>query len=254
MRREISFLVATLVSIFAALAGFLLTDHAYLRMLLATPLVLFLPGCAMLRAVRFELAAPGWQALACGLSMAACVLGGLLLNVLGGLNPLGWIAWLSAVSLVGALVALRRGAGTIPIKWPQLGIRPRHAILVSATVSVLALTVSVSAGNGAAFHPFAFTDFWMLPVQPDSNAYTVGIRNEERESEVVTLRVTVDGAIVGIWHDIEVVPHQTFTLDVVLPAGSKAEAWLLRGGPDRPLELFRKVSAALSSNRSSKKA
>jgi hypothetical protein len=75
----------------------------------------------------------------------------------------------------------------------------------------------------------------------------VGIRNQERRPEVVSLRVTVDRTLVGMWRDIAVAPGETVLKRVALPEGRTAEAMLFRASPDNSVELLRKVSASLPS-------
>jgi len=233
-----------ILGVVAAAVGMLLDGHPLWRLILAAPLVLVLPGTALLRLFPGQLLAPGRYALMAGLSMAACVLGGLLLNAAGALTTFGWFVWLSTISLAGALVAPHPHAATAR---PRTGLafRPRHGVLVGATIAVMSVTLFSSLRNRTDFHPFAYTDFWMLPVQPGSTGYQVGIRNQERRPEIVTLRVTVDGALVGVWRDIAVAPGETVLKRVVLPEGRKAEAMLLRADPDNTVELLREVSASL---------
>ncbi|OKO88677.1 hypothetical protein AC629_08680 [Bradyrhizobium sp. NAS80.1] len=237
-------LLIVLLAVFAAAVGLLLDVHPLWRLILAAPLVLVLPGAALLRLFPGRMAAPGRYALMAGLSMAVCVLGGLLLNAVGALTTLGWFVLLSAISLAGALVAPHPRAA-IPRPWSGLALRPRHGVLVAATLAAMTVTLSASLRNATAFYPFAYTQFWMLPVRPGSTGYEVGIRNQERRPEVVTLRVTVDGTLVGVWRDIAVAPGETVLKRVGLPEGRKAEAMLFRAGPDNTVELLRKVSASL---------
>jgi uncharacterized SAM-binding protein YcdF (DUF218 family) len=287
-------LIAVL-GVLAAAVGLLLDGHPLWRLILAAPLVLVLPGAALSRLFPGRLPAPGRYALTGGLSIAVCLLGGLLLNAVGALTTPGWFVLLSVVSLAGALAAphphaaiswsglvLRPRHGvlvaatlaamtlttpgwfvlvsaislagalatphphaTISQPWSGLALRPRHGVMVAATLVAMTVTLGASLRNHAEFHPFAFTDFWMVPIQSGSTGYQVGIRNQERRPEVVTLRVTVDGALVGVWRDIAVAPGETVLKGVALPEGRKAEAVLLRTGSDNTVELFRKVSALL---------
>jgi hypothetical protein len=237
-------LVIAILGVFAAAVGLLLHGHPLWRLILAAPLVLVLPGAAFLPLFPDRLPKPGRYALVAGLSMAACVLGGLFLNAVGALTTLGWFVLLSAIALTGALMAPHSHAA-ISQPWSGLAFRPRHGVLVAAILAAMTVTLGGALRNRAEFHPFAYTDFWMLPVQPGSSGYQVGIRNQERRPEVVTLRVTVDGALVGLWPDIAVAPGETVLKGVALPEGRKAEAILLRTGPDNTVELFRNVSALL---------
>jgi hypothetical protein len=243
MRCDRRLLIAVL-GVVAAAVGLLLEGHPLWRLILAAPLVLVLPGAALLRPFPGRLPVPGRYALTAGLSMAVCLLGGLLLNAVGALTTPGWFVLLSAISLAGALAAPHPHAA-ISQPWSGLALRPRHGVLVAATLAAMTVTLGASLRNHAEFHPFAYTDFWMLPVQPGSMGYQVGIRNQERRPEVVTLRVTVDGTLVGVWRDIAVAPGETVLKGVALPEGRKAEAILLRAGPDNTVESLRKVSALL---------
>jgi hypothetical protein len=239
-------LLIVILAVFAAAVGLLLDGQPLLRLILAAPLVLVLPGAALLGLFPGRMAAPGRYALMAGLSMAVCVLGGLLLNAVGALTTLGWFVLLSAISLAGALVAPHPHAA-ISRPWSGLAFRPRHGVLVAATLAAMTVTWGASLRNATDFHPFAYTDFWMLPVQPGSTGYEVGIRNQERRPEVVSLRVTVDRTLVGMWRDIAVAPGETVLKRVALPEGRTAEAMLFRAGPDNSVELLRKVSASLPS-------
>jgi hypothetical protein len=233
-----------ILAVFAAAVGLLLNGYPLWRLILAAPLVLVVPGAALLRLFPGRMAAPGRYALIAGLSMAVCVLDGLLLNAVGALTTLGWFVLLSAISLTGALVPPRPDEA-ISRRWSGLTFRPRHGVLVAATLAAMTVTLSASLRNATDFHPFAYTEFWMVPVQPGSTGYEMGIRNQERRPEVVTLRVTVDGTLFGVWRDIAVAPGETVLKRVALPEGRKAEAMLFRAGSDNTIELLRKVSASL---------
>lgn len=242
MRRDAAFLALSMLCVTAAGACFALPASPYARALAAAPLVFVLPGAALLQALRADLAAPGRQALTVGLSITLCLLGGLLLGGIGLLTPLGWLLWLGGTTLGGALIGLWRSrTARLSWRWPVLKLR--HAALLAATVGVVAMTAVISVRNREAYLPFPYTNFWMVPVRPASNLYTIGIKNAERETQQFTIRVMVDGAIIGIWTGIAVAPGQTITHTVMMPAGRKAEAWLLRG--TRSVEVYRMVSASL---------
>jgi len=107
---------------------------------------------------------------------------------------------------------------------------------------VVLLTLQNAMRHHDAYVPFQYTDFWMLPDAQASNLYTIGIKNREGTDEDFTVRVMVDGAIVGTWQVI-VPTDQTISHTVALPEGQKAVAWLLRGKD--PGEVYRSVSASL---------
>jgi len=106
---------------------------------------------------------------------------------------------------------------------------------------VVVLTLQNAVRNHDAWLPFRYTDFWMVPDGQASNLYTIGIKNGEQTDEHFTVRVTVDGAMVGTW-PVTVPADQTITSTLALPAGQKAVAWLLRRDEG---EVYRNVSASL---------
>ena len=89
----------------AAVAAQLLPTPSVLRTAIAAPLVLFLPGYAIIRTAfadrwpRFETAI-----LAVGLSLAICALSGLVLHVAGFLTPLGWSLILGGITLAAGFL------------------------------------------------------------------------------------------------------------------------------------------------------
>jgi len=150
------------------------------------------------------------------------------------------LVWFSVATLGGALFILWQGSAA-PIRWHFPRIRARHFALCGAIVCVVVLTLQNAVRNHDAWLPFRYTDFWMVPDGQASNLYTIGIKNGEQTDEHFTVRVTVDGAMVGTW-PVTVPADQTITSTLALPAGQKAVAWLLRRDEG---EVYRNVSASL---------
>lgn len=242
MNRNALFLAASVLCIGLTGLGFALQFGPYVRTVMALPLVFVLPGAALLRALRVEVPAPGRYALVVGMSAALCLVGGLLLAAIGLLTPLGWMLWLGGTTLAGAGAALRHG-GAERLVWRPTFPKIRHAALAGASLAVVVATGVVTVRNREAALPFPYANFWMLPDEPGSRLYTIGVKNAERDAQRFAIRVLVDGAIVAIWAGLDVAPQETVTRTVMLPAGRKAEAWLLRGSA--PAELYRQVSASL---------
>jgi hypothetical protein len=240
MRRDLAFLASSLLLLGSMSALVALAPTSYARILVALPLVMVMPGAAILNTLRIDFPAPGRCALVIGLSMATTVLGGLLLALAGWLTPLGWLLWFSVATLGGGLFALGRSQATLTGRIPR--IRVRHIALCAAIVGVTVLALQNAMRHHDAYLPFPYTDFWMLPAGQASNLYTIGIKNGERVDEQFTVRVMVDGAIVGVWQ-VEVPADQTVTHIVMLPAGHRAIAWLFRASD--PAGVYRTVSAAL---------
>lgn len=240
MRRDFAFLVISLFLLVIMSASFVHASAWYLRTLVALPLVMVMPGAALLETLRIDLTAPGRCALMIGLSLAITVLGGLLLALRSWLTPCGWLLWFSVTTLGGALLALERGSATLTWRIPR--IRVRHVGLCCAVVGVVVLTLQNAIRYHDAYLPFPYTDLWMLPARQASNLYTIGIRNGERIDEQFTVRVMVDGMIIGVWQ-VTVPQNQTVTHTLMLPAGHTAVAWLFRAKD--PVRVYRNVSALL---------
>jgi len=241
MRRDMTLLAVSLL-LLVVMSGFLAVDAAsYVRTLVALPLMFVLPGLVMLRALRVELTTSARQVLVIGLSMAVTMLGGLLLSLGSWLTTWGWLLWFGMVTLGGALFTLGRGSAD-PIRWRFPRVRVRHFALCGAIAVVVVFTLQNAMRNHEAYLPFRYTDFWMLPDGQGSNLYIIGVRNGERVDENFTVRVMVDGAIVGTW-PVTVAADQTITRALALPPGQKAVAWLLREKGQG--EVYRSVSASL---------
>jgi hypothetical protein len=240
MRRDFAFLAIGSLLVGSMIALVALAPVPYARALVALPLVMVMPGAVMLNALCIDFPAPGRYVLIVGLSMATTVLGGLLLALVSWLTPLGWLLWFSVATLGGALLALGRSPATLTWRIPR--IRVRHIALCAAIIGVTVLALQNAMRHHDAYLPFPYTDFWMLPAGQASNLYTIGIKNGERVDEQFTVRVMVDGAIVGVWQ-VGVPADQTVTHTVMLPAGRSAVAWLFRGTD--LADIYRTVSAAL---------
>lgn len=223
----------------ASLVAVLLPAPLILRTLIALPLVFILPGEAALRAFRLRFSRAAHVPVAVGTSMAITVLGGLLLDWLGGLTPLGWSLWLGGVSVLAAVVARRGALGPrAALPFPAV----RHGIMLAATCAVLALAVLSTVRSTEAYHPFDYTDFWMLPQGSTSDAYLIGIKNGEGRPESYTVQLTVDQRLTGQWRNLVLAPGQGMTLPITVPLGEPAEAWLFRA--EQPGVIYRSVTVA----------
>lgn len=222
----------------------------WVRSLVALPLVMFLPGTAILRVVKPNVSGLAGCALAVALSFSMTVLGGLTLGLMGWLWPGTWLSWLGGVTLLADYLGGSAGAPfrtfaetASEVVRPFRNVRPRHVVLCVVTLIVAVYTVQNATSNVAAWFPYPFTDFWMLPANRVGNLYTVGIRNGERRgAEQFTVRVAVDNRIVATW-STTVQQDETISRTLALPVGRKAVVWLLRGSSHS--QIYREVSASL---------
>ena len=221
------------------------TTNVVIRLLASIPLVFFLPGSALLRALRIDRSPPERYVLAVGLSIVVTILGGFFLAGADLLTPLGWAAWLSGFAVTASLITAIRG-DTAPALWQQPAIALRHWILFGAAVIVTVGTYMLAVDRSEhGYQPFRFTDFWMVPESPArSGAFTIGVKNAELTAHDFDIEVTLDGHMMAVWRDMRVDPAQTLTREIMLPTtGRKAEARLYKSND--PSLVYRKVSAAI---------
>lgn len=210
-----------------------------LRLLLAIPVVLFLPGAGMLWILRVPSGGLEHLILAVALSLVLTVLYGLALGLEHALTLMGWLVLLpfSILGVIGLL--LRR---TTPASEPSRRVKSRHALMLLAAVAVLGATYQRALDKYGALHPFPYSDFWMLPKNTET-AVVIGIKNGEDRPMDYELRVRVDLEIVGVWRGLHMEAGQSLTQEVALPSGKTAEAWLLDAA--HPDQVYRAASVAL---------
>jgi uncharacterized membrane protein len=172
------------------------------------PLALFLPGAALVWAIDPQ----GRQVKGAervmwsfGSSIGIVILGGLLLNLIGGLTRPHWLILSAAVVAVCAVAGWLRGGqkaldedaavGTeeVPPRWvTALSLRPVSLLLVAVLVVAGALVLSQRTNTES--NREHFVQAWILS-QPTGNVYSttaqLGIRNEEGEAESIVVHVTV---------------------------------------------------------------
>ena len=241
MRPEHRFLLVCLANTCALLVAVLLPAPPILRTLISLPLVFALPGEAALRALGLRIGLIPRVPMIVGMSMAITIVGGLVLDCVDGLTPIGWIAWLGASAILPAALG-RRGVANVRLGFPIMKFR--HACMFGATCAVLVLTFLGTIHSISLYHPFRYTDFWMVPLDQATDAYAIGIKNGEGRPEIYTVRFTVNQRIEGEWQNIVLAPEESLTLPVTIPPGAPAQAWLFRA--DRPDSVFRTVDVARS--------
>jgi uncharacterized membrane protein len=200
MRRDLALVVA-----FACLAfvAALLSPPVWLRATLLIPLVLALPGYALAASLfpprTISPAERGVYTI--GLSIAVAAIGGLLIQLVVGLDRQLWALFLAAVTIAAGLRGPRREGGQRSAPWPRR--MPRSlpiAALVFLASAVIAAMAIASAGNGLrdAQAKIRFTDFWLLPdrgddAPPGTEALTVGLRSHEGRPAHYKLKISREG-------------------------------------------------------------
>jgi uncharacterized membrane protein len=219
-----------------------------LRLVVVTPLVLYLPGRAILNAL---LPAPRQNlestVMAVGLSLAITIGSGLVLNQIGCMTSAGWALALGAVTLAACII----GAWFRPVLRPRMAttrpFRPqinRVQWAAFAGAALIAAAAVATARLGALGHrEYAYTEFWMVPHDADQNVVTLGIKNAEKTPTSYDVGLVADGASIGRWPAIQLQAGESWTDDVDLRAafqrGHQIQAWLYKS--DDPGNVYRKV-------------
>lgn len=229
----------------AAVAAVAVSDSVLLRTALGAPMVFLVPGHTVLRAIGVKTTSFAQHFVyAVGASLAACIAGGFALNAAGVLTPLGWALWFWAVTAAAALVAaVRRDTPDLPA-WPA----PARVRLWQGAVLMLAVLIAngayaLAVRDEAVHREFKYTEFWLLPsAGGESRRITVGIRSAEAEPQQFDVEITLDGQPFAVFRSVAVVPGDTWTREIPVPAlatRQMAEARLYRPADNR---LYRSVS------------
>lgn len=221
------------------------------RIVVALPLGLFLPGYAIVSAAfaRTRLNGPQEVMIALATSLAVLALGGLLLTYLpGGIRTASWSILLLVVVVGGCrAAALRRPASRYArdrrplrsrlssVAWVDLACGAL-ATAIAAAALVLAYT-PLSAGKAT-----GFTALWMLPGQAEeSHRLLVGVRSSEHDA--LRYRLEVHSPRLGREVEFSLAPGDERVASLPLPAAGRrerVEATLFRA--DRPGVVYRKVA------------
>ena len=173
-----------LAALCAALA--LLLPWDLLELLVALPLILFLPGYAITAATFAHGRIPfaHMVVLSLGLSLATLALGGLVLNYLpGGIRAGWWALLLFAVVLAACrAAALRRPRRWQPPERPALP-RPNLAqagLATGGALAIIAALVLTFVPLGAS-GTVGYTEMWIKPLQGDQSGVEIGVGSGEHE-------------------------------------------------------------------------
>lgn len=233
----------------ATLLAVLFVEDALVRAIVSAPLLFFLTGHVVLRAIGFVgLSLPEHIAYAVGASIAVCLAGGFFLNWVGCLTPLGWAIWLAAATGSATLIALCRKKWPAPILWSvQLpNFRIWHAAVFCVAAFVTYGAYALAVRDEARQRQFKYTEFWMLSGTPaaTSGSLVIGIKSAEAEPRRFDVEVRLDGTTVALWRSIAVEPGATWTRQMAVTPGAgrlhKAEALLYEPASNA---VYRKVSA-----------
>jgi uncharacterized membrane protein len=222
------------------------------RALGAVLLVFVLPGRAFLAGwfPRRWAEAPGNILLMVLLSIAAAVIGGLLLNLLPqGLQPQTWALWLGGITLFnGAVALLRSGLDRTPdIVGQGWALHPGQALMILLAGVIVAGSLLVARGGALNQPRPGFTQLWMIQGETPQTAQ-IGLRNEEGKTVAYWLVVRQGETPIQAYYQVQVDAGGTWTVVVPLPANVNTqqpiEAQLYRS--DQPDSVYRNVTLWVS--------
>jgi uncharacterized membrane protein len=185
----------------------------------AIPLLFYLPGWAVLRALDAE--PEGWletAVLRVMLSLAMVVIAGLLLNLAGSITKPGWLAVLGAITLTACLIALITGkraaakdSSADGSQTASVFCRPLPLLMIAVSIAIGAASVALVV-EFATNHPdFLYTQLWIVPKPDAPDQVIVGLRNAEAADETYAIELLVDHRLVQSWSEVSLKPGETWT-------------------------------------------
>lgn len=226
MNHKSTGLTTLLCLTFIASIGSSASDIWWLRALFGAPLVLFLPGRALLAALRLDLTLGLLLqiALSIGTSLCLTIAGGLALNSLpGGLSHLNWTLYLFGITVLelGIAWGARRQADHQACAVLDISSPSRHSILYGFSVLLLWGAFFV-AHEGATAQDHArdtATQLWALP--DGDGTIRVGVTSKEPAREQFMLTVTTGDGSLSQDHQLDLAPGETWGDTVTVGTASK---------------------------------
>jgi hypothetical protein len=233
----------------ASAALTLLLPWGPLCLVVALPLVLFLPGYALVAAIfaRGRIPLRHLLVLSIGLSLAVLALGALLLNYLPGGIRAGWWALLLVIVVFAAARAAairrpsRRAAPSTPWR-PRLNA-PQAAIFAAGGLAIVAAIVLAFTPVGAK-DALGYTQMWIQPLKGARTGVEIGVGSGEQKEASYRLWVKFGDREAPQGRYFKLVPGETRTVRLLtekqLAASEQIRAaHFKQGGPGRA---YRRVS------------
>jgi uncharacterized membrane protein len=217
------------------------------RAMVIVPLVLFLQGALVLRAlmpkrpIDFE-----FIVMSVGMSLSLTVVIGLVLHFLDAMTTLGWSV-ASGALCAGAVLWFRRSSGGASVlEFRLTAVLTTRATVVCACLvwTLVASSVALARYGAVNQRQFTYTDLWIQPSDGRSeNVVTVGVRNREQRSENYVLEVMANGKLLARWPQFHLANDEQRVIQVpismALDPDDSVEARLYRA--DAPQRLYRRV-------------
>lgn len=216
-----------LASTFLILAG---ADALLWRVTFGIPLVVLLPGYAVLAAVlpKSQLDKAQRLLISCGLSLAVTILGGLILNwTPWGLQSLSWAIWLGGITLTACVIAFLRQTASLPqlaLRRPRLSLGQLAGLglaglVVLAAAVVTFRAVALASDYAAAYPAIEVVQLWAVPQSSgDQHSLNLGVANFTSAPATYRLRLQQASRVLQEWPAITLLPGQEWGTRLTLPA------------------------------------
>jgi uncharacterized membrane protein len=247
-RKYYGLILAVVLGDALAIALFLALGGGAVRVLVALPFVLVLPGLALTAALFPTGALDVAERLlfSLGLSLAITALGGLVLQLTPwGLRSASWALLLGLVTLAaGAAAFLRRRGRPRPemIGQSRRGLSGAQALCCALAALVLAGAMAVTVRGAQDQVPVGFTQLWIVPAGGDQSSVELGLSNREPDTTGFRVQFEVDGKVRRTWAPTlasGATWSETVPLPTDIPQTATIEAVLYRA--DSPDTVYRRV-------------
>jgi uncharacterized membrane protein len=226
-----------------------------LRTAALLPLVLILPGYALVAALFMpgEISRELRVVLSVPFSVGASVLGGVVVQLVIGLDRPVWAALLASATVVAAFVALRRRDG-LPaddepskLRLPRLGVTWLLAMLGAIAVAGWAIAIATD-GVHRQQDRARFSSLWLVPEDPSAatdRPVRIGVSNQEGRAVAYRLTVRRGARTVAQW-PLRLEPAEEW--EARLAASAISGTGPLVGRLDRSGHPYRRVALQIGAN------
>jgi uncharacterized membrane protein len=211
---------ASVVAAVASVAAFVTTlpIGAAMRTMAAAPLVLYLPGHAILSAI-FPHSPINVErtVFAAGLSMTVTIMCGMVLHCMSAMTSIGWAASLHGITIAACVIAHLRSPSTMaaPWNWSRCRVGGSQFASVGFALALTLAAVDLARQGALAHREYSFTEFWMVPATANNqDLLTIGLESFEKAPASYDIEVTIDGVIFDLWRSIALAPGERWTADL----------------------------------------
>lgn len=196
-------------------------QSSLLRLIVMAPLVFFLPGYAIAQVIFSGGQLDAWERvlMSLGISLMVTIISGILLDRTPlGLQAVSWSVVLGGITLIAAVIALKKRQAGPAKELPRLESRV-YAIPVLLFAGAVILTAGAFFFARTTTNSLAhtFTVLWLTPVDKSQpNVLQVGVTNMENSTINYRLTVQEGGKVLEQFPSIQLQPGNTWKSEIKL--------------------------------------